>query len=257
MRQHSSVVISAMVAGFMAGACTDGKTATITDSGTNGSAGSVGSGGTSSASAATGAATGGSAGGGQGGSSTSGGTGGSSSISTVCPAFDACGGSIVGTWKLPGTPLCGNFASGTTPTSSCPGYSATTAMDSTGSMTYRSDGTVESTLVIQGTEDFTYPRSCIGGMTCDELASKMIVSADRASGSCTENASQTCVCSFRDISITKTSQGNYTTSGGQLIAVGDASATSAQTYCVRSDVLTIHVEESGTGSSATIEYQRQ
>jgi hypothetical protein len=165
----------------------------------------------------------------------------------------------VGSWKLPGRLICGNVPVGTTQPSSCPGYSATIKMDQSGTLTLASDGTFSSTMVLQGTEDFTYPRNCIGGMSCDELAAKMIASADRAAGSCSENASQSCVCSLRDVSMTTTDRGTYTASGGQLTAVSANSTPGAQAsaYCVRSGSLLLHTEDPSTGLSVTMEHERQ
>jgi hypothetical protein len=244
-----------LTTGLLALGCGDGKGGTNNTDGGPGTGG--GSGGGSQGSGGMSGTGGMAVGGGK--TSTGGSSGTGGSTATVCPAFDACGGPVVGTWKLPPDVICGDMTAGTTAPSSCPGYSATEDLQQSGTFTLSSSGAFNSTTVVKGTENFTYPLSCLGSLTCAELTTEMIASADPgATGSCVENTSNACACSFT-FSQTTSQQGTYTTTGGKMTETTQGSISSPDTadYCVQGNTLMMHFTDPASGNSATYAYTRQ
>ena len=194
--------------------------------------------------------------GGSGGATSTGGSGDADAgTSTVpaCGAFNACGGSIVGTWKLPGKVICGSAGSGATTPSNCPSSVSWADEHQSGTLSFFDDGTYASSVRFQGTETLTYPASCLGSTTCAGLTALTPVDAGVA-GSCISDNAGGCVCSY--IMDTSTNgQGNYTTSGGRLSVTGNNPA--AMDYCVQGNILSMFAVNSISGDQATQEYERQ
>ena len=248
-------------AGFLAPGCGGGnegsKDSGLSTGGIDGTGGSPALGGV-----AGGTSTGGNSG--SGGVTGTGGTaaadGGPSGVdagtSTVpaCAGFNACGGSIVGTWKLPGKVLCGSAGSGTHPPSSCTASNNLADMTQSGTLTFSDSGTWVSAITFNGTETVTYPASCLdGGATCADRAA---TTPDAGMvGSCVENTSGLCVCTYTLDNMTLGGQGTYTTAGGRLSVVG--SDPSSMNYCVQGNTLSWYAVNSSTGDEATQVYERQ
>jgi len=190
------------------------------------------------------------------GPSVGGSSGADAGLSTLpaCTGFNACGGSIVGTWKLPGKVLCGSAGSGTQLPSSCTARNNLAELLQSGTLAFSDSGTWVSSMTFDGTETLTYPASCLsGGATC---ASRGSNSADAGMvGSCAENTSGACVCTYTLDNMTMVGQGTYTTSGGRLSVVG--SDPSSMDYCVQGNTLTMYAINSTTGDQATQVYERQ
>jgi hypothetical protein len=193
---------------------------------------------------------------GTGGSPGLGGSGGADAGTPTLPActgFNACGGSIVGTWKLPAKVLCGSIGSGTPPPSSCSANNNLADLLQSGALTFSDGGTWVSSMTFKGTETLTYPASCLtGGATCADRAAN---NPDAGMvGSCVENTSGVCVCTYTLDNMSIGGQGTYTTSGGTLSVVG--SDPSSMDYCVQGNTLSMYAVNSSTGDSATQVYER-
>lgn len=257
-----------LFAGFLAPGCGDGaqsssggKDAGQSPGGVLGTGGSPGLGGS-----AGGASTGGRIG--SGGMTGVGGTDGADSAIGVdgpnradagsptlpaCTGFNACGGSIVGTWKLPGKVLCGSIGSGTPPPSSCSANNNLADLLQSGTLTFSDGGTWVSSMTFKGTETLTYPASCLdGGATCADRGANLPDAG--MAGSCIEDTSGACVCTYT-LDMSAGGQGTYSTSGGRLSVVG--SDPSAMDYCVQGTTLSMYAVNSSTGDSATQVYERQ
>jgi hypothetical protein len=237
-----------LVASLLASGCGSG-----TSDSSRGKDGGVGAGGVSGTGGSP--VLGGSAGGGTTGADaeTSVGDAGAS-IPPACTGFSACGGSIVGTWKLPGKVLCGSAGSGTPPASNC--YAANNLGDllQSGTLTFSTDGTWVSSMTFAGTETLTYSASCLsGGTTCAERGAN--VTDAGMVGSCVENASGVCVCTYTLDKMSLSGHGTYTTSAGRLSVVG--SDPSSMDYCIQGNTLSMFAVNSSTGDSATQLYERQ
>ena len=188
--------------------------------------------------------------------SVGGSSGADAGLSTLpaCTGFNACGGSIVGTWKLPGKVLCGSAGAGTQPPSSCTAQNNLADLSQGGTLSFSDSGTWVSSMTFNGTETVTYPASCLsGGATCaDRVASNPDAGMV---GSCVENASGVCVCSYTMDNMSLSGQGTYTTSSGRLSVIG--SDPSSMDYCVQGNTLTMFAVNSSTGDQATQVYERQ
>jgi hypothetical protein len=172
----------------------------------------------------------------------------------ACTGFNACGKSIVGTWKLPAKVLCGSKGSATPPPSSCSADNNLADLLQSGTLTFSASGTWVSSMTFKGTETLTYPTSCLsGGATCADRAAN---NPDAGMvGSCVENTSGVCVCTYALDNMSIGGQGTYTTSGGTLSVVG--SDPSSMDYCVQGNTLSMYAVNSSTGDSATQVYERQ
>ena len=194
--------------------------------------------------------------GGSGGRASTGGSGGADADASTVPActgFNACGGSLVGTWKLPGKVLCGSAGSGTTTPLSCPSSVSWRDRQEGGTHTFSDSGTYVSSVTFKGTETLTYPASCLGSTTCAGLTALTPVDAGVV-GSCLSDNAGGCVCTY--IMDTSTNgQGSYTTSGGRLSVTGSTPA--AMDYCVQGNILSMFAVNSSSGDEATQEYERQ
>jgi len=170
----------------------------------------------------------------------------------ACTDFNACSGSIVGTWKLPGKVLCGSKGTATPPPSGCTTSNNLADLEQTGTLMFSTDGTWVSTITFKGTETLSYPATCLSGGTCagqaDSLPDAGMV------GSCVENSAGLCVCTYT-LDMTSTGHGTYTTSAGKLSVVGNTP--SALDYCVQGNTLSMYAISSSTGDQATQIYERQ
>jgi len=251
-----------VIAAFLAAGCgggsgsgLKGKDAGQSEGGVSGAGGSLALGG-----AAGGSSTGGGGGVGTGGSTGAGGLigtdGGVVDANTspvpACTSFNACGGSIVGTWKLPGKVLCGSKGTATPPPSGCMTINNLADLEQTGTLMFSADGTWVSNITFRGTETLSYPVSCLSGGTC---AGQSATLPDAGMvGSCVENGAGLCVCTYT-LDMSASGHGTYTTSAGKLSVVG--STPSAMDYCVQGNTLSMNAVDSNTGDQATQIYDRQ
>jgi hypothetical protein len=199
---------------------------------------------------------------GTGGSGGSGGGGGMNVDAAVngisCDPFTACGGSIVGTWRVVSS--CGVVSS-----PACASSERITAQSSAPQTTYTfaSDGTFTLTASGDLTEALRYPLACLGALTdagipqaCADLERAFLApqtgdagtqTVEVTSASCAAAANETCACTaVIRYGGTQTTSGSYTTSGSQLTLVAsadggvrDAGADPYGEYCVAGNTLTL------------------
>jgi len=190
-----------------------------------------------------------------------------------CDPFTACGGNIVGTWRV--VSVCGSVSS-----PACPSSERITAHTTYNQMTYTfaGDGTFTATLSGDATEALRYPLACLGTVTdagipqaCTDIERVFVTSTqtgdagtqpvELASASCAASGNQTCACAVVvRFTVPQSTSGTYTTSGNQLSlaapavdgGVGDAGADPAAEYCVSGNTLTIHAVSDALDSVMTL-----
>jgi len=202
---------------------------------------------------------------------------GGGSKSSACNQVGACGGSVVGTWKVTGSCLNagGNAAMASGISMSCPNASVGNAnVSQTGSVTYKADMTFTATTTISGSVSVVLPASCLTQMgvtiTCDQLNQvfKSVGSSAGAAGSsggglpdihCSSSGGG-CACTTSIPMQTSTTSGTYSTSGSLLTENGSISD-----YCVQGDKLYVKPHQGTSMSSSMgnvsvngqVEYQKQ
>jgi hypothetical protein len=176
-------------------------------------------------------------GGGRGGSGGGGGarnpTGGAGGADAGCVSVPACGGDIVGTWKVTGS--CLNATKDLS--SVCAGASADVTYMFAGTVTYKADQTYSSALTATVTVHEHYPSGCMPfGLTCAQLgqeaadASPVVVSA-----SCSTDALGRCNCDSVTTPTVTNTPGTYSISGDTLTTA--QGSTTSTPYCVQGGVL--------------------
>ena len=164
---------------------------------------------------------------------------------TTCPPISACGGDVVGTWRV--TQSC---VSGTQDLSSiCPGATAEIDLAIDGTATFNADGTYTS-MPIAGPVMYHehFPSGCMPyGKTCAEIG-QSLADAGTASGSCSTDSAGDCNCDATAQETANSQTGTYSMSGGMLTLVHDGT-TSTATYCVRGNTLS---EMAGPGDGGLI-----
>jgi hypothetical protein len=178
-----------------------------------------------------------------------------------CDPFAACGGNIVGTWRV--VVACGSVSS-----PACPSSERITANTSHTQTTYTfaGDGTFTATSAGDATEALLYPLACLGAITdagiphaCADVERRFVTPTqtgdagtpivELTSASCSAAGSETCACTLvLRYTGPLTTSGTYATSGNQLTLVDrpadggvpDAGADPVSEYCVSGNTLTIH-----------------
>jgi hypothetical protein len=179
----------------------------------------------------------GNGGGGRAGSGAAGGaggqTGGTGGAGASCGSVSACGGNIVGTWRV-----TGSCVTGTKDLSSvCAGASADFAFTYAGTLTYNADGTYDPALTGTVTVHEHYPSGCAPfGLTCAQLGQAAVDAAAVISDSCSTDAAGACNCDSVSQATSSNAPGTYSTSGGTLTTT-QGGTTSTNTYCVQGGVL--------------------
>jgi hypothetical protein len=188
-----------------------------------------------------------------GGTTTAGSGGNAASCNTT-----ACGGDIVGKWKIVG--YCGSL---TTQATSMPGCAEPLTTDVvgltvTGTVEYRRDGTYTASMNSAGTAQLTYPAACLTlrgvTVTCEQLnqAFKQQAGAMADAGvtslSCAAGASGGCVCTEVIAGQSHLTQGTYTVGGG-VLTEGTGSSASTSSYCVQGNGLTLTPQGTSSGDA--------
>jgi hypothetical protein len=223
--------------------------------GNTGAAGSSASGAAgSSASGAAGSSATGAAGSSPTGAAGSSATGaaGSSASGAACTNTPACGGNIVGTWKI--TDSCVGSGDLLEPADDCPGQTGSTAnFKITGTLVYNADQTYTAITSSTGNVVIKYPNTCLttNGITCaalsqgvmDELA---MPGATFTAGSCAA-APTACVCTLAIDSASAVEKGVYTTTAAGVLTQeptgGDIGTSS---YCVTGNTFTLSPDAAST-----------
>ena len=171
---------------------------------------------------------------------------GSSGNGPDCTMFTACGGNVVGTWRLTKACISGvpNPFAKFCPTSTFQVYETlngtvqfvaddgvTLAMGAMGG-TYSSNLSSSSAV-----EDFTIPASCLQGVTCAQFQSSINQSGDggvpAAMGTCTDAAGG-CACHITGAGSATATKGVYSVSGTTITIDGQPGP-----YCVKGSGLLI------------------
>jgi hypothetical protein len=194
-------------------------------------------------------------------SSCGGGGGGGSTCSNAA----ACGGSIVGSWKI--TSSCVTVdTSSMVPDMDCP--SATGMAEGfkvTGSVSYAADLTYTSNTTVSGTVVVTLPASCLmqQGITlsCAQLQQGLQAAAtDAGFSSATCTGSSGCTCKLALAPQASTTSGTYTTTAAGLLTETETGGDASQSdYCVKGTALTVspHTMAGMDGLSGTITLAKQ
>ena len=191
-----------------------------------------------------------------------------------CDPFTACGGNIVGTWRLVSS--CGSVSSWPCPSSERIAAKSSVTQET---YTFASNGTFSLAASGDLTETLVYPPACLGGIT-DAGISQACADIERAfltptqtgdagtqmvvvkSASCSAAANDTCVCNavLTTTGSQLTTSGSYTTSGNQVTlidsasdgGVRDAGTDAAWEYCVSGNTLTLHTVSSSADGVMTL-----
>ncbi len=166
-------------------------------------------------------------------------TGGTGGGGAGCPTVSACGGDIVGTWKV--TQSTQSCLTATKDLSSvCAGASGELAYVFIGTVTYNADRTYSSALSATVTAHEHYPSGCTPyGLTCAQLeqsGSQAVDAGKITSYSCSTDAAGACNCESVTPESSANTPGTYSTSGGTLTTT-DNGMTSTGSYCVQGGAL--------------------
>jgi hypothetical protein len=173
-------------------------------------------------------------GGGAGTSGSTGGAGGAGGGNASCATVPACGGDLVGTWRVTGSCLTATKDL----SSVCAGASATIAYMISGTLTYNADQTYSQALAATAMVHEHYPSGCMPfGLTCAQLGQAVAdAAAPVSAAACSTDASGACNCDSLTTATVNNMPGTYSTSGDTLTTV-QGSTTSTTAYCVMGGVL--------------------
>jgi hypothetical protein len=171
---------------------------------------------------------------GGGGSGASGQAGNTGAGGASCVSVPACGGNIVGTWRV--TQSCVTATKDLS--STCPGATTEITFVVAGTITYNADGTYVSTPVANpATVHEYFPAGCMPfGLSCDQLGQSSFDAGGMTSGACSMDATGACICDGTIPTTATGDSGTYSTSGGTLTLMKDG-GTSSSSYCVQGNLL--------------------
>jgi hypothetical protein len=157
---------------------------------------------------------------------------------SACGLADACGGDVVGTWKI-STFCVSNAASPFG--ASCPSGTDDVSVSGDETFDVRADGTVSTTTNISVNSAIHVPTSCLGGIDCTALQSQL---AAQGQGTVTCTASPTgCDCQ-QALPVAVTGSGTYTTSGSTFTVSTTGGSPQSYSYCVRGSTLQLYTAQS-------------
>lgn len=171
--------------------------------------------------------------------------GSSSGDSDTCRNISACGGDVVGSWRI--TSSCITVDTSTMmPNADCPGQT-TRASDIgvSGNFTFNADGTYDSTATVNGNVIVGMPATCLtrNGITftCAQLEQGLDASlpATFSSASCVAPVGGGCSCTLVMAPTTSTTSGTYTVADGVITQMPLGAAPSSSDYCVKGTTLTV------------------
>lgn len=153
-----------------------------------------------------------------------------------CSTPAACGGNIVGTWKVASSCIS-TSGSGATP--DCPQQMLKISNYTvSGTVTYNADMTYTATRSLSGDTETTLPASCLmfqgTTVTCAQL--QAAITSDPTSGyqsvTCTAAASG-CTCSGKIVQDNLNETGTFSTAGNVLTETATGGQPSLSDYCVQ------------------------
>lgn len=151
-------------------------------------------------------------------------------------AVVACGGELVGTWKITASCLEGSPS----PLDTCPGTLVTfESFSASGALTFSADGTWQRDGVVTVTAQESFGSSCGSDALCSGYTSEFEAVAGVEQATCS-TSSGACVCEYMQ-QVTSSNFGTYTSDGSGLAELYDQSAgtTRHDQYCVNGNTLTI------------------
>jgi len=179
------------------------------------------------------------------GSGAGGSTGGADGGINCNAVTTACGGSVVGTWKITQTCLSATQDLSST----CPGASAIYDYMLSGTATYNTDGTYSSAGIVSALVHEHFPSGCMPfGFTCAQLQQ---MAMDAGTSSCSTDAQGSCNCDGVTPVTPGSETGTYSASGGTLTTMHDGT-TSLASYCVKGNLLYQSVEQQPDGGTTAI-----
>ena len=147
--------------------------------------------------------------------------------STDC-GFSACGGDIVGTWRI--TSVCAELSGAIIDV--CPTAIAMVDLMLEGTVTFEADGTRSSELTGKSTITYTLDADCLDAITmgmppdsCDVLSKEADPSMDKGPTTCSGDVTVGCTCVEDTPESTETKTGTYTVEGNTLTSTDDADGT--------------------------------
>jgi hypothetical protein len=159
-----------------------------------------------------------------------------------CENAAACGGDVVGTWKV--TSSCLKYT-GSMMTDFCPTATiGATHFDITGSETFGADGTYTSAVTIAGSVTVNFPASClmVNGLTltCAQLNQVFATMPDPSIKSFNCVGTSGCACTVAPADQVTNSAGTYTTTGAGLLTETPTGGAPDQTdYCIKGSTMTL------------------
>lgn len=183
----------------------------------------------------------------------------------TCSMANACGGDIVGNWKITSSCL---KVTGTFDNADCPTASINASLHATGTASYRADMTYSLAFVLSGTETIGFPATCltVNGVTvtCDQLNQQFATNppAGITALHCTSAGSGGCNCTTTLPDQTDTEVGTYTTGAGTLTTTQAGSTPEpGGGYCVQGTTLDLtppaSMAQTGVTTSGDLTLTRQ
>lgn len=183
--------------------------------------------------------------------------GSSSSSGGTCGAASACGGDILGTWKVSSSCIIAD-ASSMIGNSSCPAATeSTSGMKIAGTVAYSADKTYSSDFTISGNVVINLPASCLTQqgvtVTCAQLQQGLSSNMTSAfsSATCAESGGG-CACTLALNSQVRTETGTYSTAAGTLTQTATGGTPGDSDYCVMGNTLTISPASGSTMMSSGV-----
>ncbi|MGH7272206.1 MAG: hypothetical protein ACREJ3_17390 [Polyangiaceae bacterium] len=170
----------------------------------------------------------------------------SGSSGDSCGKVSACGGSLVGTWKI--IDACQTGAAGSGTTSACPGETSSLSEMASGTLTFNADMTYSGSATISVSDTLSIPASCLtsNGVTISCAAFGSFVNSgagDSGVSNTCNSVGSTCSCAISSSTQNVAEMGTYTTSGNTFTDTptnGSGSLTmGTSSYCVSG--ATLHI----------------
>lgn len=160
--------------------------------------------------------------------------GGQDASSEACGTVAACGGELLGTWRV--TKSC--LTETEDLSKACPGASATVDFAFGGTVTYNADLTYTANVLGGGTTHYHYPSACLpGGASCDGWGQTLMLVGMYTSVTCTTDSGGACNCDALTASSAHDATGTYATSGTGTLTTVHEGAVSGDSYCVSGNVM--------------------
>jgi hypothetical protein len=160
--------------------------------------------------------------------------------SGTCGMVTACGGDIVGNWRITSSCL---KATGTFTTPECPSATVNASLQVTGTVSYTAALTYNLAFMLSGTETIGFPASCLTfsgvTVTCDQLNQSFAAMPPSPTLMlhCAPAGGGGCNCSTPLNATPSNETGTYVTSGGTLTTTAVGGAAESGGYCVKGTTL--------------------